>query len=376
MRKLADIVHRYASDSARTTVDQNIVLRWIPHSKLPALYSELKTLGLGAAGAGTIVDVTRCPGTDTCKLGIASSRGLAGELRTRLAAQSASMDQAIKNLHIKVSGCFNSCGQHHISDIGFYGNSRNIGGYGVPHFQVMIGGQWTENGKSYGLAIGSIPSKRIPDVVTRLTDRFIKERTPDESFQAFCKRVGKKELKTMLDDLTKVPAHNVDASFYSDWGDPREFTIGDMGVGECAGEVVSLTEFGFTAAESDAFEAQLLLDDGHFQKADEMAYGAMLTAARTLVQLQLPDAPTNPDTIIREFRTRFVEPKLFWDQYHHGQFANYLFNRHETPDTRFTHDTAHKTVEEANLFIDAAHKAYAKYQQSLNVLGGGGGQAA
>jgi sulfite reductase (ferredoxin) len=368
MRKLAEIVHRYASDSARTTVDQNIVLRWIPHSKLPALYSELKTLGLGAAGAGTIVDVTSCPGTDTCKLGIASSRGLAGELRTRLAAQNASLDQAIRNLHIKVSGCFNSCGQHHISDIGFYGNSRNIGGYTVPHFQVMIGGQWTENGKSYGLAIGSIPSKRIPDVVTRLTDRYIKERTSDESFQAFCKRVGKKELKTMLDDLAKVPPHNVDASFYSDWGDPREFTIGDMGVGECAGEVVSLTEFGFTAAESDAFEAQLLLDDGHFQKADEMAYGAMLTAARTLVQLQLPDTPTDPDTIVREFRTRFVEPKLFWDQYHHGQFANYLFNRYESPDTRYTHDTAHKTVEEANLFIDAAHKCYAKYQQSLNVL--------
>jgi sulfite reductase (ferredoxin) len=368
MRKLADLVQKYASGHARTTVEQNIVLRWVPHNKVPSLYQDLKDLGLGEGGAGTIVDVVSCPGTDTCKLGIASSRGLAGELRTRLASQSATLDEAIRNLHIKISGCFNSCGQHHAADIGFYGNSRNIGGYTVPHFQVMIGGQWTENAKSYGLAIGSIPSKRIPDVVNRLTDRYVKERQNAESFQAFCKRVGKKQLKTMIEDLAKVPPHNVDASFYNDWGDVREFTIGDMGTGECAGEVVSLTEFGFTSAESDAFEAQLLLDEGQYQKADERAYGAMLTAAKTLVQLQLPDTPTDPATIVSEFRTRFVEPKLFWDQYHHGQFANYLFSRHEAPDTRYNKDTAHKTVDEANLFIDAAHKCYAKYQQSLNVM--------
>jgi len=368
MRKVADLVHRYASDHARTTVEQNIVLRWVPHGKVPALYQELKNLGLGQGGAGTIVDVVSCPGTDTCKLGIASSRGLAGELRTRLAARSAALDEAVRNLHIKISGCFNSCGQHHAADIGFYGNSRNIGGYTVPHFQVMIGGQWTENAKSYGLAIGSIPSKRIPEVVERLTGRYVKDRFAAESFQSFCRRIGKKELKTVIEDLAKVPPHTVDASFYSDWGDPREFTIGDMGTGECAGEIVSLTEFGFTAAESDAFESQLLLDDAQYRKADEMAYGAMLTAARTLVQLQWPDVPNDPGTIVSEFRTRFVEPKLFWDTYHHGQFANYLFNRHEGADQRFNKDTAHKTVEEANLFIDAAHKCYAKYQQSLNVL--------
>jgi sulfite reductase (ferredoxin) len=368
MRKLADITERYASDHARTTVEQNIVLRWVSHNKVPALYQELKPIGLSAAGAGTIVDVTSCPGTDTCKLGIASSRGLAGELRTRLAEQNATLDEAVKDLHIKVSGCFNSCGQHHVADIGFYGNSRNIGGYTVPHFQVVLGGQWTENAKSYGQAIGSIPSKRIPDVVNRLTARFVKERASGESFQSFCGRVGKKELKTMLDDLTKVPPHAVDPSYYSDWGNPREFTIGDLGTGECAGEVVSLTEFGFTNAESDAFEAQLLLDGGQYQKADELAYGAMLRAALTLVQLQWQDAPTDPTSVINEFRTRFIDTKIFWDTYHHGQFANYLFHRHEAPDTRFTKETAHKTVDEANLFIDAAHKAYAKYQQSLNLM--------
>jgi len=257
-----------------------------------------------------------------------------------------------------------------VSDIGFYGNSRNIGNYQVPHFQVMIGGKWHDNAGSYGLAIGSIPSKAIPTVVNRLTEKYVAERQTEESFQNFCTRLGKKSLKTLIDDLAKVPPHSTDASFYTDWGDPREFTIGDMGVGECAGEVISLVDFGFTAADSEAFEAQLLLDDGKLHEAEEMAYKTMLTAAKTLVQLQWQDAPTDADSVVREFKTRLVDTKLFWDPYHAGQFANYLLNRHaEGPDARYTKDTVHKIVEEANLFIDAAHKAHAKYQQSLNLLG-------
>jgi sulfite reductase (ferredoxin) len=362
MRALADISARYAGGNARTTVEQNLVFRWIPHGKLIDLYNELVAIGLGDSGAGTIVDVTACPGTDTCKLGIASSRGLAGELRTRLAAKNASLDQAIRNLRIKVSGCFNSCGQHHAADIGFYGNSRNIGGYTVPHFQVMLGGMWSKNAGSYALAMGSVPSRRIPELIEALTGRYIAERQGNESFQAFCQRIGKKALKEIVEKFTAVPAHSEDASFYSDWGDPREFTIGDMGVGECAGEIVTLTQFGFTQAESEAFEAQLLLDGNQFREADEKAYQAMLTAAKTLVQLEYLDVPNEAAKIVEEFRKRFVDTKLFWDTYHHGQFANYLLTRHDTPDARYTADTAHKIVEEANLFIDAAHKCHAKYQ--------------
>lgn len=369
MRKLADLTHKYASDHARTTVEQNIVLRWVKEEHLTALYQELKYLDLAQPGAGTIVDVVTCPGTDTCKLGIASSRGLAGELRSRFLAKGPEMHEAVRGLHIKMSGCFNSCGQHHLADIGFYGNSRNVGGYTVPHFQVMIGGRWRDNAGSYGLAIGSIPSKAIPTVIERLTDRYVKERAENETFQDFCTRVGKKSLKTTIDDLAKVPPHATNPEFYTDWGDPREFTIGDMGTGECAGEVISLSEFGFTDAESTAFEAQLLLDEKKYADAEHLAYESMLKAARTLVQLQLPDPPREPDAVISEFRERFVETKLFWDPYHAAQFAHYLINRHtEGPDKRYTQDTVHKLVEEANLFIDAAHKAEAKYRQTAGGL--------
>jgi sulfite reductase (ferredoxin) len=293
---------------------------------------------------------------------------LAGELRQRLAAKSMELDAAILGLRIKISGCFNSCGQHHLADLGFYGNSRNVGGFTVPHFQVMIGGQWLENAASYGLAIGSIPSKAIPDVVTRITERFVKEKQNGENFQGWCKRVGKKSLKEMIQDLAHVPPHAQNPDFYTDWSDPRAYTIGDMAMGECAGEMVSAADFGFRDAESSAFEAQLLLEKGEYEKADHKAYEAMLTAARTLVRVQEPDAPTDEATVVREFRSRFVETKLFWDKYHHGQFANYLFARHEGPDTRYTHGTAHQLAEEAQLFLDAAHKCHAKLLAEKNLL--------
>ena len=364
MRALAAMTTRYKTPHVRTTVEQNLVFRWVPEAKLVDFYNDLVAIGLGQSGAGTIVDVVSCPGTDTCKLGIASSRGLAGELRQRLAAQAMHMDEAIRNLRIKISGCFNSCGQHHVADIGFYGNSRNVGGYTVPHFQVVLGGQWSENAASYGQAMGSVPSKRIPEFVGSLTEHFVKDRQPGESFQKYCGRLGKKSLKAMIDQWTKVPSHDADASYYSDWGDPREFTIGDMAMGECAGEMVTTAEFGFAAAETSNFEAQLAIEAGDYRRADELAYKAMIEAASTILKTQLPDLPKDNNTIVSEFRTRFVDTKLFWDRFAHGTFSNYLFARHEAPPERFTKETAHQLTDQANLFIDAAHACYMKLQSN------------
>ena len=267
MRRLAAITRRYNGGHARTTVQQNIVLRWISQADLPALYTELVAIGLGQAGAATLADITACPGTDTCKLGISSSRGLAAELRQRITAQNGSLDPAVQGLQMKISGCFNSCGQHHIADIGFYGISRKVGNHTVPHFQVVLGGQSTDNAGAYGLATVAIPSRNIPAVVERITALYVAERQPEERFQAFIKRIGKARIRQALDDLTRVPAYTEDRSYYADWGDAREYTLGDMGVGECAGEVVSLTQFGLAASERQAFEAQLHLEEGYYAKA-------------------------------------------------------------------------------------------------------------
>src|SRR5258706_543991 len=360
LRGVADISRRFTNGTLRTTVDQNLVLRWISEADLPEVYSALKAIGLGLPGAGTIVDVTSCPGTDTCKLGIASSRGLAGELRQRMAEKSHTMDEAVQNLHIKVSGCFNSCGQHHVADLGFYGVSRHSGNYTVPHFQVVLGGEWTHNAGSYGLAVGAVPSKRIPEVVERLTGRYVAEREKGETFQAFVQRIGKVEIKNMMEDLTKMPTHDEDPTIYTDWGDSREFTIGDMGVGECAGEVVSHAEFGLAAAERQVFEAQVFLDENSYQRAGETAYASMLQAAKTLVEEQFYDVPNDADRIVEEFRTRFYDTKLFWDEYAGGKFGHYFLRAHEKVNESYTPEEAHRRVEEAQLVIEAAHSCYGK----------------
>ena len=360
LRALADISCRFTNGTVRTTVDQNIVLRWISEADLPEVYAALESIGLGQPGAGTIVDITSCPGTDTCKLGISASRGLAGELRQRLAEKSHTLDEAVQNLHIKVSGCFNSCGQHHVADLGFYGVSRHAGNYTVPHFQVVLGGEWTHNAGSYGLAMGAVPAKRIPEVVERLTGRYVAEREKNESFKAFVQRIGKIQIKGMLDDLTKIPAHDADPTLYTDWGDSREFTIGDIGVGECAGEVVSHAEFGLANAERQVFEAQVLLDENQYQKAGETAYASMYQAALTLVEEQFFNVSKDHDRVAEEFRTRFYDTKLFWDEYAGGKFGHYYLRAHEKRSESYTPEEAHRRVEEAQLVIEAAHSCYRK----------------
>src|ERR1700730_12714087 len=169
LRALADIARQFTKETIRTTVEQNIVLRWISQDDLAAVWQALRAAGLADPSAETILDVVTCPGTDTCKLGISSSRGLGGGVRERLAEKNAQLDEVVQHLHIKISGCFNSCGQHHVADLGFYGVSRKMAGYAVPHFQVVLGGEWDHNGGSYGLPVIAIPSKNIPEVVTRLT---------------------------------------------------------------------------------------------------------------------------------------------------------------------------------------------------------------
>ena len=365
-RALADVARRFgpfgksSGDTLRTTVDQNFVLRYVAEVNLPKLFTALDSIGLAQPGAGTIVDVTACPGTDTCKLGIASSRGLASELRNRLLAQDLASDTAVKDLHIKVSGCFNSCGQHHVADVGFYGVSRQFDGRTVPHFQVVLGGQWTENAKSFGLAIGAVPSKRIPEVVDRLTDLYRREAHSGQTFSALIRSMGKAKVRALLDDLIAVPAYEEDSSLYSDWGDPREFTIGDMGRGECAGEVISRFAFEVAASERRVFEAQLQLERGNAHGAAGGAYDAMVSAAAALVHTQNTDVNGDPLRIVDEFKSRFYDTKLFFDRFAGGKFAHYLFRAHKEILDDVSADAAHHLIEEAQLFIEATHACYGR----------------
>lgn len=365
-RQLADIVRRYSGgDSIRTTVEQNFFLRWVHRQDLPALYNDLHAAKLVVNGANSITDVTSCPGTDTCKLGIASSRGLGAELRERLEGRELQFHPVLKDVKVNVSGCPNSCGLHHIGDIGFYGSSRNVGQYKVPHFQLLLGGSLEDNAEHYGLAVGAVPSKRAPEVLDRLLDLYSAEREGVESFRGWVTRVGKKAIKEKLQDLTEVPSYEEDPRFYVDWHDAREYSIGDIGVGECAGEVVSLTQFSLAEAESRVFDASVVVDDPNatdeqLRQASRAAYQAMILAAQGLLKTRNPDAKGDPAIVFPEFQVHFVDTQLFFDRYVGAQEWAYLQAAHAAADATTDRDEAHRRVEEAQLFIEAAHACYTR----------------
>lgn len=367
MRRLADVVRRFTRDTVRTTVEQNILVRWIHQADLAALYLALKEINLHAAGAHSIVDITACPGTDTCKLGISSSRGLAGELRDRLTIKGWQYDSALKDLRIKISGCFNSCGQHMVSEIGFYGANRLVDKHRVPHFHLVLGGEWSRNAIQYGQSLGVIPSKRIPEVVEFLVDKYLRDRQEGERFPQFVHRVGKKAIKEEVKPFTVVPSYAEDKSFYVDWGDAREYSIGDIGIGECAGEMVSLTDFGVATAESLYFDATLLLEEepqnGNIQQAAEKALEAMISAAQALLKFQNVDISNDPAVIVSEFRKYFYDTELFFDPFVKGKFASYLFKAFENRPESASVDYARQLIEEARLFIEAAHECNTRLVQ-------------
>jgi sulfite reductase (ferredoxin) len=358
-RAVVALMARYTGDTLRTTVEQNLLLRWVLNEDLPKLFSELSAHGLGAGGANGLTDVTSCPGTDTCKLGISSSRGLARELRRHLTVAT-KPPPAARNLHVKCSGCFNSCGQHHVADIGFLGVSRNVNGHRVPHFQLVVGGQWENNARTFGLAIGAIPSKRVPQAVDRLTAAYAAGHTEGETFRVWAHRVGRKEVKALVSDLTDVPSLEEAPELYRDWGDPRIYTTGDQGVGECAGEVVSPAQFALANSERLIFEAQILLDEGKPSDAVRRAQSAMLGAAEGLTRELHPELDHEPTAILSQFRSSLADSGAFDAASPGGRFAHFVFRGHDLDPNAITAQGAHELIEEAQLFVDASHQYHAR----------------
>jgi sulfite reductase (ferredoxin) len=358
-RGIAAIARRFCQDDFRTTVEQNIFLRWVRDEDVPLVFEELRRLGLQEAGASGITDVTACPGTDTCKLGISSSRGLAKELKRSLQQQAATLPESARGLHIKCSGCFNSCAQHHVADIGFLGVSRNVNGRRVPHFQLVVGGSWANNGREFGLAIGAIPSKRVPEAVALLTDTFARDRQDNETFQAWAHRIGRRKVKEMVSVLCDVPSFEQAPDLYRDWGDLRVYTTGDIGVGECAGEVISPSQFAFAESERLIFEAQIALDEGRSDTAADRAFSAMVHAARAACLRLRPSLSSAPDAVASAFDELLGRTGEFDAASPGGRFSRHYVRAREEqagewtlPDAR---QHARQRVEEAQLFIDAAH---------------------
>jgi len=198
-----------------------------------------------------------------------------------------------------------------------------------------------------------------------LTERYAAERQGEESFADFANRIGKKTIRAMVEELQALPTYDQDPSYYSDWGDPREYTISDMGEGECAGEVVPIIEVGLAAAERQIFESQILLDEKNLPDAAARAFSAMLQAARALTREKAPNLGTDAAEIVAEFRKHFYDTKLFFDPFAGGKFAHDFFRAHDESGKAASPESVHQLIEEATLFVDAAHQCYTRLGKAL-----------
>ena len=203
MRVLGDLARAYSDGTVRVTMDQDLVFRWVPVGEVRELFRRLSAASLGLAEASTVADVTSCPGAESCKLAVTQSRGLGRLLEDTLRSRP-DLIAAADGARIKISGCPNGCGQHHIATIGFQGSVRRLGARAVPQYFVMVGGATSSTGASFARTAAKIPARRIPDALERLIKMYERDRTDGESAPAFFTRVELLKVTLELQDLQRL----------------------------------------------------------------------------------------------------------------------------------------------------------------------------
>ncbi len=229
MRSVAAIARAAGDDIIRIMIDQNVAIAFVQQSRLREVYALLQQAKLAEAGADEIDDIVTCPGAWSCNLGITKTMTLGEELRKHVSNHP---DPLVRKLHIKASGCPNSCGQHWLGDFGFFGNVRKFNGREVPFYQMLLGGGIDRDGMlKYGFTIQSIPAKSAPEAVRRVLEHYIANRQPDETFREYVLRFQVETFRSLTADLAKPI--EIDPDFYLDWGDTEPFSL-QLGRAECA----------------------------------------------------------------------------------------------------------------------------------------------
>ena len=233
MRVLGELSEAYGDGTVRVTPDQDLMFRWVTIADVRELYRRLSAAGLGLAEASTIANVASCPGAESCRLAVTQSRGLGRLLEDYLRGKPDLIDAA-DGARIKISGCPNGCGQHHIATIGFQGSVRRLGARAVPQYFVMVGGGTTgEGGASFARTAAKIPARRIPETLDRLLALYQRERTEAESAPSFFQRVALERVSAELADLQQLTEADARPEDFVDLAETGEFAPEVMD-GECS----------------------------------------------------------------------------------------------------------------------------------------------
>lgn len=302
-RKLVAGLRDHIADEIRITQNQGLMLKFVREHSLPYVYRVLDEIGIAAPGFDSVADVTTCPGTDTCNLGISNSTEMARVIETLIYEEYADLVYN-RELKIKISGCMNSCGQHGLAHIGIHGSSLKAAGKVVPAAQIMLGGGTLGDGLGRAAdRVVKVPSKRVKEVLRVLLDDYSANATSDELFHDYYDRQTKDYFYRLLKPLADL-ATLVDHEFV-DWGHEETFQTA-IGVGECAGVVIDLVATLLYEAEEKLGWANESYRDGAYADTIYHAYSVFVSAAKALL-LDKGIQSSSQHAIIRDFDVNYVD---------------------------------------------------------------------
>lgn len=305
-RGLAEVARIFSASQVRISIDQNIYLPWVREEQLGSLHAALQELSLADPGAGTVADITACPGSDTCRLGIASAKGLGNSLSDAFSNSLEKYAELARPLRIKISGCPNGCAQHAVADIGFYAAALSHNDRSVPAHFVTVGGLARGDQASFGTLLGKFPAKNCVRVAETLLELYKKEKLPNQDFNSFVRQIGSERLKNKLEPLRQVRSFEEDPSLYEDYGHEHERFAVRKGVkGECAGSTIAETVPSSETALAWLAQADALFYHKEFVEAALAAYEAAAAAARVPLYQKLVD-PFTAAEALWEFENIFV----------------------------------------------------------------------
>ncbi len=312
-RAISKIAEKYAGGKIVLTVNQNLMIPWVREDAFGCIYGELKKIGLHKAGTEEIRDITCCPGSETCNLGITASRGLVAHLNEKM-ENGMSFSKDLDGISIKASGCPNSCGQHHIASIGFHGGAKKVNGVLAPHYEIFLGGRVSEDNVIFGTPVIKVPAKNAPDVVRKTLDDYQAKKTADESFGEYFDRQGKKYFKDLLTPLRELAGIEEAPESYIDFGSTEKYSLDDRGQGECAGALTDLIQNLLSDAQRANFQGKLSLEKGNYQEAQEKAGVALVACSRALLTTEGMDFNDDRECL-KKFQSLIVDMEIVSPKY-------------------------------------------------------------
>ncbi|EZH74537.1 nitrite reductase [Aquimarina atlantica] len=326
-RLLADLVEKYAAGEIRLSLRQNILIPFVKEDALPFFYQELEKLGFVESGYNKAVDITACPGTDTCNLGIASSTGIAEELERVIKTEYPQYLEK-EDLVIKISGCMNACGQHNMANIGFQGMSvRTKDKLVAPALQVLLGGGNLGDGNGrFADKVVKIPSRRGPEALRRILNDF-EANANGKTFIDYYTDQGEKYFYDFLTDLSNVD--NLTQEDFIDWGTEENY-VKAIGVGECAGVVIDLIATLFLESEEKIENAKISFENEVYSDAVYHAYSSLVNSAKALLLAEKKKTNTHAK-IISQFDEEFVASGKVQLE---GTFADLIYQLQKNAPTR------------------------------------------